>query len=49
MVDLNTGLPEDVEGVELMMAEAISDNGQIVGSAMIGGHVHAFLLTPTDE
>jgi probable HAF family extracellular repeat protein len=48
MVDLNSVLPADVEGVELMMAEAISDNGQIVGSAMIDGHVHAFLLTPSD-
>jgi probable HAF family extracellular repeat protein len=47
MVDLNTVLAPDVEGVELMMAEGISDGGQIVGSAIVDGHVHAFLLTPS--
>jgi probable HAF family extracellular repeat protein len=49
MFDLNSVLPSDVTGVELMMAQSISDGGQIVGTAVIDGHRHAYLLTPLPD
>ena len=47
MVDLNTYLPAD-SGWILTTATAINDNGDIVGSGLMGGQVHGFLLT-TDQ
>jgi hypothetical protein len=46
MVDLNDLLEPGSPDVELMMAEAIGDDGVIVGTAIVDGHRHAFLLTP---
>jgi probable HAF family extracellular repeat protein len=46
MVDLNDLLEPGSPDVELMMAEAIGDDGAIVGTAIVDGHRHAFLLTP---
>jgi probable HAF family extracellular repeat protein len=47
MVDLNTYLPAG-SGWILTTATAINDNGDIVGSGLMGGQVHGFLLT-TDQ
>jgi probable HAF family extracellular repeat protein len=49
MVDLNDLLEPGSPDVELMMAEAIGADGSIVGTAMVDGHRHAFLLTPIDD
>jgi probable HAF family extracellular repeat protein len=43
--DLNTQIPSG-SGWRLGVANAINDRGQIVGVGRIGGHQHAFLLTP---
>jgi probable HAF family extracellular repeat protein len=45
MLDLNGQIPPD-SGWVLAEARGINDNGQIVGSGVINGQVHAFLLTP---
>lgn len=45
MIDLNTLIPEGSPWY-LLQACSISDAGQIVGQGLIGGTVHAFLLTP---
>ena len=46
MIDLNTRLPAG-SGWQLVRANGINDAGQIVGQGWIGGHLHAFLLTPS--
>ena len=46
MIDLNTRLA-DSTGWELMSANAISDNGQIVGTGRFNGQQVAFVLLPT--
>jgi probable HAF family extracellular repeat protein len=50
MVDLNTLLPAGRANWTLITAEDISDNGNIVGTAFVGGYPngneHAYLLTP---
>ena len=33
---------------ELLKATDINDTGQIVGQGLLGGELHAFLLTPVD-
>jgi len=43
MTDLNSFLPTS-SGWELEAATAINDSGQIVGTGIINGQVHAFLL-----
>jgi probable HAF family extracellular repeat protein len=43
--DLNNLIPPKW-GRELLRANNINDNGQIVGYGYIDGHSHAFLLTP---
>jgi probable HAF family extracellular repeat protein len=45
MVDLNTLIPAG-SGWILWGGNGINDAGQIAGTGMINGHVHAFLLTP---
>lgn len=45
MQDLNT-LIDSLSGWELLAARAINDEGQIVGSGIIRGEIHAFLLSP---
>jgi probable HAF family extracellular repeat protein len=47
MTDLNTLIAAD-SGWILTAATAINDNGDIVGSGLLNGQVHAFLLT-TDQ
>jgi probable HAF family extracellular repeat protein len=49
MVDLNDHLEPGSPNVELMTAEGIGDDGSIVGTAIVDGHRHAFLLTPVGE
>jgi probable HAF family extracellular repeat protein len=44
-IDLNQAIPVD-SGWELREARGITDRGQICGSGLIGGEIHAFLLTP---
>ncbi len=46
--DLNDLIPSG-SGWTLEQANCVNDNGQIVGLGSIGGHTHAFLLTPTPE
>ena len=46
MIDLNTLLPSNA-GWSLTEAQDINDAGQIVGTGIINGQTHAFLLTPT--
>jgi uncharacterized repeat protein (TIGR01451 family) len=46
MIDLNTLLPSS-SGWSLTEAQDINDAGQIVGTGIINGQTHAFLLTPT--
>jgi len=52
MVDLNSLLPAGCAGWTLVVANAINDNGQIVGAAYVGGYPngveHGFLLTPVN-
>jgi probable HAF family extracellular repeat protein len=48
MVDLNTLIPPD-SGWSLQQAVDVNDLGQIVGSGLIGGEVHGFVLTPVPE
>jgi probable HAF family extracellular repeat protein len=48
MQDLNN-LIDPTSGWTLIVATGINDSGQIVGGGMIGGHTHAFLLTPIPE
>jgi probable HAF family extracellular repeat protein len=48
MQDLNN-LVDPASGWTLETAYGINDSGQIVGVGVIGGHEHAFLLTPTPE
>jgi len=43
--DLNKLIPLH-SGWDLQVAEAISDNGKIVGAGTIKGATHAFLLLP---
>ena len=45
MRDLNDLIPAD-SGWTLNEAQAINDGGQIAGFGVLGGQVHAFLLTP---
>jgi probable HAF family extracellular repeat protein len=45
MQDLNNMIPPN-SGWELYSANAVSENGQIVGDGVINGQTHAFLLTP---
>jgi probable HAF family extracellular repeat protein len=45
MLDLNGQIPAG-SGWNLQTAQAINDNGQIVGKGLINGNFHAFLLTP---
>ncbi len=45
MSDLNTLLPAGSSGWILTTATAINDNGDIVGSGLLNGQVHGFLLT----
>ncbi len=47
MTDLNSFLPSG-SGMELISASAINDNGQIVGQAIVGGEMHAYLLSPPE-
>ncbi|MDO8677398.1 MAG: M12 family metallo-peptidase [Acidobacteriota bacterium] len=43
--DLNALIPADA-GWRLLSATAINDRGQIIGSGIVAGETHAFLLTP---
>lgn len=45
MTDLNSLLPPDSD-LELISATAINDRGQIVGQAVSGGQLRAYLLSP---
>jgi probable HAF family extracellular repeat protein len=45
MTDLNSFLPPN-SGMELISATAINDRSQIVGQAMYGGALHAYILSP---
>jgi hypothetical protein len=45
MLDLNN-LIAPASGWVLNTARAINKSGQIVGTGTVGGHSHAFLLTP---
>src|SRR5215469_18541292 len=45
MQDLNNLIPPN-SGWELLLAEAISDTGRIVGAGAINGAAHAFVLIP---
>ena len=45
MTDLNQLIPDE-SGWQLMDALDINDAGQIVGRGLVGGEMHAFLLTP---
>jgi probable HAF family extracellular repeat protein len=49
MVDLNSVLAEESPEVELLIAEGIGDDGSIVGTAIVDGYRHAFLLTPLGD
>jgi probable HAF family extracellular repeat protein len=49
MVDLNDLLVPASPEAELMVAEGIGDDGSIVGTAIVAGHRHAYLLTPVAE
>jgi probable HAF family extracellular repeat protein len=46
MTDLNTLIPAG-SGWVLRIATGINGGGQITGTGMVGGQMHAFLLTPT--
>ena len=46
MIDLNTLIPAN-SGWVLLGAAHINDAGQIVGSGVLNGNLHAFLLTPS--
>ncbi|HYG33469.1 MAG TPA: hypothetical protein VEC99_01715 [Clostridia bacterium] len=46
MVDLNTMIDSSGAGWTLLEARAINDAGQIVGTGMYNGSLHAFLLNP---
>jgi probable HAF family extracellular repeat protein len=48
MVDLNS-LIDPMSGWILNQATAINESGQITGSGMIDGEMHAFVLTPVPE
>jgi hypothetical protein len=48
MVDLNT-LIDSRLGWTLQYASGINDHGQIVGTGLVKGQGHAFLLTPVPE
>jgi len=45
MLDLNSLISAD-SGWALKVASAINDSGQIIGSGIINGQTHAFLMTP---
>lgn len=45
ITDLNTLIPGG-SGWVLSIAIGINDNGQITGTGIVGGQMHAFLLTP---
>ncbi|PIP81043.1 MAG: hypothetical protein COW84_01960 [Gammaproteobacteria bacterium CG22_combo_CG10-13_8_21_14_all_40_8] len=46
MIDLNSQIDCDL-GWVIATADSINDNGQIVGTALLGDALHAYLLTPT--
>ncbi len=46
LLDLNDLIPAN-SGWELVVANAINDAGQIVGTGRVGGQLHAMLLEPT--
>ena len=48
MTDLNSLIPAN-SGWILTSATAINDNGDIVGTALLGGQVHGFLLTAPQQ
>jgi len=48
-IDLNTLLTANPEGMTLVEALDINDNGYIVGFGIVGGADHAFLLSPVPE
>jgi uncharacterized membrane protein len=48
-IDLNSRLVSNPTGLFLVEALGVNDLGQIVGFGNIGGHDHAFLLTPVPE
>lgn len=48
MRDLNSMIP-GTNGWQLVEARGINDVGQIVGSGMMGGQMHAFLMTPVSS
>src|SRR5262249_36904573 len=45
ILDLNTSIDPGL-GWTLFAANGINDRGQIVGTGLLGGELHAFLLTP---
>ncbi|MHC5082991.1 MAG: hypothetical protein ACYTET_03515 [Planctomycetota bacterium] len=47
MIELESLLPENSGWEGLVGAYGINNNGQIVGTGIIDGENHAFLLTPT--
>jgi len=47
LLDLNTLIPAD-SGWRLDYATGINDSGQIIGSGIVDGASHAFLLTPVE-
>ncbi len=48
MRDLNNLIIDKPKNVELVLATAINNNGQIVGVAKVGTEEHAFLLKPKE-
>jgi probable HAF family extracellular repeat protein len=48
MTDLNSQIDSD-SGWTLHVARGLNESGQIVGWGILGGHTHAFLLTPKDQ
>jgi hypothetical protein len=48
-IDLNTRVISNPTGLALTEAFGVNDLGQIVGYGIVGGHEHAFLLTPVPE
>jgi hypothetical protein len=48
-IDLNSRLQSNPEGMFLVEAFGVNDNGYIVGYGLVGGNEHAFVLTPVPE